>query len=284
MVPEEMESRGGSVPDMVKKLIVTAGSGGYTSPYRRALGTDKYEYIAVPTAGAVSSIPWDDGNVAGVIFSGGADIDPSFYDETAESGTHCSSAHDALDAAVLEAIRGKPIKKMGTCRGAQLLWADSEKAKLYQHIPHHFGDHQATLVEVSYRRGDRRNQPDPSLDLPTTFNINSVHHQACRWDTWEPHNSGSRHPLLLQSGVSEGQTSVEAWCNPDRGNLGFQWHPEWVRPDSDAYYWFEAVVKQFFEPDVEGTDTRVPPHAGCWNSYRCDLTDEVRSVCQDARL
>jgi len=219
----------------------------------------------------VKAIDWN--NVVGVVFSGGADISPDFYGRTADLGTHCSSLHDALDRAVLDAIAGLPIKKMGTCRGAQLLWADSEKAQIVQHIPSHFGDHDATVVATNGQKEDDR--------FPLTFNINSIHHQACIWDSWEPQNSDSRPPRLLQSGIAHGQTAVEAWVNTDRGNLGFQWHPEWVPTDSHAFHWFSDIVKAFF---IEGDSYAdrppwCPLGLTAYAQYRVDLSDEVRNQC-----
>ena len=121
-------------------------------------------------------------------------------------------------------------------------------------------------------------------DVPVDMEINSVHHQACIWDSWEPKGSSSRSPLLLMTGQSDGQTAVEAWCNPDRGNLGFQWHPEWMAEDSVAYQWAQRVIKVFAfgDEDASGSPAgfcTVPSHVYQHQQYRVDLPDEVRNQC-----
>ena len=270
---------------MVKRtLVVTAGYGGYTRPYRHALGED-YTYISISDAAYVSRIDWD--QVYAVVFSGGADICPSFYGRRPLTGTHVSSGHDALDAAVLASIENKPIIKLGTCRGAQLLWAYSEGAQIVQHIPHHFGDHRA------HRHQGRMPAMYPGapgvdmyedLDAPVDMDINSVHHQACIWDSWESNQSGSRAPVLLMTGESEGQTAVEAWCNADRGNLGFQWHPEWMAEDSVAYQWAQRVIKVFAFGDYAASGSTsgfctVAAYVHQPDHRRVDLSEEVRAQC-----
>ncbi len=269
---------------MVKRtLVVTAGYGGYTRPYRQALG-EQFTYISCSTAYEVSRIDFD--TVYAVVFSGGADISPSFYGRDALAGTHVSSEHDQLDAAMLAAVEGKPIKKLGTCRGAQLLWAHSEGAQVVQHIPHHFGDHMATRLGT---RGMMWGRPDeevyPDADAPKEMPINSVHHQACIWDSWESNNSDSRSPILLMTGESDGQTAVEAWCNSDRGNLGFQWHPEWMAEDSEAYQWAQRVIKVFCFGNEEASGSEagfysVPAYTFQPQHHRIDLSDEVRDQCR----
>lgn len=228
---------------MVKKLVITAGYSGYGDPYAAALGDD-YDYASVESPRAVESVDWS--NVAAVVFSGGADIDPAFYNEDDNGVCHTSASHDALDRAVLDAIADYPsIKKMGTCRGAQLLWAVNG-GKLHQHIPNHHGDHVSTIVRLNRSAILEMRKPCMTYPLPTTFHINSIHHQAVDWESWYPvaHYEG-RPPIALQVGEAHEQTAIEAWAMPDAQCLGFQWHPEWMDPDSDAIGWFNNVVRCF---------------------------------------
>lgn len=222
--------------------IITAGFDGYTAPYRRALG-ENYTYRALRTAEQVPLVDWR--NVFAVIFTGGADISTDFYSQRTESRTHTNSAHDALDAACLEAVRQYPdIIKYGTCRGAQLLWAEYG-GMLYQHIDGHHGDHIAELTyqnrhpllingraatasdvdwhrrlqeegrQVTQAARDERYYEVANMSgNAVEFEITSLHHQSLNWDSWDrtkvrrlppsPTTTMPTSPVLLLAGTGGG--------------------------------------------------------------------------------
>lgn len=220
-----------------------------------ALG-DGFTHRVIRFATDVSTIPWNE--VAAVVFTGGADIDPAFYGRKSLSTTYTNSAHDVLDRAVLEAVRGKPIVKLGTCRGAQLLWAD-QGGVLHQHIPNHGRTHGAELMPLPYNSPLARGEvPATARDwveldareleraegAPSdTFTINSLHHQACNWDSWDKRRDNWP-PKLLMMGDSGGQLAVEAWACPQTGCYGFQYHPEWLSDKSLALIWTKGLVRE----------------------------------------
>lgn len=268
----------------MSKLVVTAGFEGYTRPYREALGTDEYDYTSIRDASQVSDIDWS--NVAAVVLTGGADIDPALYGQKAEARTYTSEHHDALDSAVLDAVKMKPIKKFGTCRGAQRLWAE-EGGVLYQHIPHHGRDHVAAVIPfraptASHVILNERRQRDPEwyrrpfpvlqqeLDdltaqleeeeekMPAEFEVTSLHHQSCNWDSWET-KKGTRPPLLLLVGESHGQSAVEAWAAPHHGSYGFQYHPEWMAAATPGYQWTIGAIKTAMGTKDVGNGYIYPP-------------------------
>jgi gamma-glutamyl-gamma-aminobutyrate hydrolase PuuD len=218
--------------------------------------------------------------VAAVILTGGADIDPVFYGRTAESGTYINSHHDALDTAVLDAVRGKNIKKFGTCRGAQRLWAD-EGGELVQHIPHHGRDHMATVVARSRAPDvvrqleaegiavtreaitERRVEVEENAGAAHDFQITSLHHQACIWESWESRRA-SPPPQLLLVGESRGQSAVEAWANPHVWDYGFQYHPEWMNAATPGYQWTIGAIQSAMGVDVTVNYTYPRLHKPRW--------------------
>jgi putative glutamine amidotransferase len=250
------------------RQIITAGYSGYTRPYQAALG-DKYEYTCITDPKHVAGINWDD--VEGVVFTGGADIDPKFYGEAVGPYTHCDSWHDALDEAMLKAMDEHAFDgyKFGTCRGAQLLFAHYLRGKLIQDIPHHERDHPAFILPYDVQ-DDRESveYADTLSEIP----INSLHHQACIWesisDTGAPYQRENEdeysdydvdeQPILLLVGDSEGQTAVEAWQGAESNCLGFQYHPEWLDDNDEGYKWSIAAIQAFAGVGKEHEKYRFP--------------------------
>lgn len=248
----------------MRNLVVTAGFGGYTRPYQDAFNRAdaELEYQSIRGAGEVPAVEWN--RVFAVIFTGGADIDPSFYGEQPTSRTYVNSHHDHLDRAVLNELTDRRlynVYKLGTCRGAQLLWAWNG-GKLQQHIPHHGGDHVAhltysqTLLSKRVRVPEERNVPimrqtafraayfEANPFQPRSFTITSLHHQACDWESWRPGHLTDAPPQLLLAGESNGQTAVEAWHSRPQNILGFQYHPEWMEADSLGYKWTIGAIQK----------------------------------------
>ena len=114
----------------------------------------------------------------GLLLSGGADIDPSYFGETILNDTvKCDPIRDQYEVALVQAFvaEGKPI--MGICRGEQVI-AVAMGGTLYQDLPEQLGfihfdmklRHFVTTEEGSVLRrlfGER-------------FRVNSSHHQAVR--------------------------------------------------------------------------------------------------------
>lgn len=99
-----------------------------------------------------------------VIFTGGSDINPAIYKHKKHYSTYCNAYRDEVEVdAIEEAIKlGIPI--FGICRGFQLLSAMAG-ATLIQDVTNHSGHHNCQILT--------NNHPD----LPTTYNVNSIHHQ-----------------------------------------------------------------------------------------------------------
>ena len=242
---------------MSRTQVVTVGSSGYGAPYQEALGS-KYEYLSVSTPADVADVAWRD--VFAVVFSGGADIDPNLYGEEAEADTHIDEWHDVLDDAVIAAIRRQPsIYKYGTCRGAQRLFCTYLGGKLKQDIPHHYGGHIADLVPFPTRNHIDAEGCSENVAGVGMMAINSIHHQAMRWETvtsaeyfsdmedsedyWDDEPPRRDPPTLLMTGDSEGQTAVEAWVCRSKRCMGFQYHPEWLDRSDTAYQWTQEAIK-----------------------------------------
>lgn len=161
--------------------------------------------------------------VDGVIFSGGPDLDPSYYGETLWNGTvKVDTLRDASDLLLMHAAlsSGKPI--LSICRGEQLMNVVLG-GSLVQDIPSQIGEdvvHSGgALHPVSVEKGSLLY----GFFGQETLLVNSFHHQAVK----EP-GAGVRITARSADGL------VEAY---EYGNqvLSVQFHPEGMARTDPAW-------------------------------------------------
>lgn len=100
-----------------------------------------------------------------VIFTGGEDVHPSFYNQTKLPRTYSNIKRDTKE--MLAYIKALELKKpmLGICRGAQFLTV-MNGGMLIQHVDSHSGDHE---IELLY---------DPQGVVETLkMTVSSTHHQ-----------------------------------------------------------------------------------------------------------
>jgi putative glutamine amidotransferase len=137
------------------------------------------------------------GAMAGLLLSGGADIDPALYDEKPAGSDGVDAARDELElAAWRESVR-RSVPVFGVCRGLQAINVFSG-GKLLQDVPSHAGipygkgEAHSHLLEIEPRSKLGRaiasaapdgvagaDEDDDMLELA----VNTYHHQAVRRDT-----------------------------------------------------------------------------------------------------
>lgn len=184
-----------------------------------------------------------------VVFGGGTDVNPIYYDESRHSTTCCSPQRDEADVKLYELCLDLGIPMFGVCRGAQFLHV-MNGGKLYQDVDNHNGDH--SIWDCDTRKLVRR--------------VSSVHHQACI-----PNKSGGMHIVADVNNKStsrwknatEYQTGpnmdVEAFFYRDTCAFGVQGHPEYRGYDEFAIWTANKINNYLIEnPDlalVQGTDS-----------------------------
>jgi len=175
----------------------------------------------------------------GVLFSGGGDIHPSFYNSQDHPLVdEVDTSRDELELELLHQTiaSGKPF--LGICRGLQLvnvalggsLFEDildqRPEALRHQYAPEYPRDYLAHQVRLE--AGSQLGELIPHPEIQ----VNSLHHQGI--DRLAP---GLRASGYAPDGLIE---SVELPGYPF--GLAVQWHPEWLKDDPDMQNLFSTFI------------------------------------------
>ena len=164
--------------------------------------------------------------VDGVLFSGGADIDPSRYgDETVHEATYGVDAErDSFELDLFRAATARDLPILGICRGIQVVNV-ALGGTLIQDLPsqHHgaaeFGHRQHERGLEDWAVGHEVEAPNADL-FPIFENrrlgVNSFHHQAIR----------DLAPGLIPIAYSPDGVIEAVAAHGGQSLFGVQWHPE----------------------------------------------------------
>ena len=161
--------------------------------------------------------------VDGVIFSGGPDLDPSYYGETFWNETvQVDTLRDVSDLMLMRAALASRKPIMAICRGEQLMNVVLG-GSLYQDLPTQVD----TLVKHGggtwHRIGVEKGSVLYGLFGQDSLTVNSFHHQAVKKVA-----PGIRVTAHADNGI------VEAYEYGDR-LIAFQFHPEGMARTDDAW-------------------------------------------------
>jgi gamma-glutamyl-gamma-aminobutyrate hydrolase PuuD len=168
----------------------------------------------------------------GIVFSGGADVDPARYGAEAHPETDTPQARrDAGELALLTAALERDMPTLAICRGFQLLNV-ARGGDLVQHLPERVGndDHKQVPGEFAVHPVEIRDGSRLAGIVGAGSQVTSHHHQAL----------GQVGAGLVETAWTADGT-LEAVEDPSlRFAIGVQWHPE---AGEDAAL-FEALVEQ----------------------------------------
>jgi len=168
----------------------------------------------------------------GIIFSGGADVDPSIYGAEPHPETDSPQAHrDAGELALLRAALERDLPTLAICRGFQLLNV-VRGGDLIQHLPEEVGHqaHKELPGEFSEHPVEVKAGTRLASLIGARSDVTSHHHQAV----------GRIGEGLVETAWAADGT-LEGLEDPSRRfTVGVQWHPE---AGEDAAL-FEALVEE----------------------------------------
>jgi len=179
--------------------------------------------------------------VAGVVLTGGEDVDPAEYG--AERHPTVESVHprrDACELALVRAVRQRGMPTLAICRGIQVVNV-ALGGTLIQDIPTEHAsqidhdrpkDRDARLHHVSV-------EPKSRLAAAlgeTSLEVNSSHHQAIAKPA-----AGLKITARSPDGIIEGAE----WSDDDWWMLAVQWHPEELTRTAEP--WDRGLFRAFSE-------------------------------------
>lgn len=175
-----------------------------------------------------------------VVFTGGADINPSIYGQEKHPDVTFNRDRDERDTALFQQCYEEGIPMLGVCRGAQLGHA-LLGYPLYQDVDgHEWGDH---------------GMYDP-VNKRYLKNISSSHHQMVvendRMEVYGYSSGTSKKRYVSHDTFEEGShKDVEAFFYRDVCFFGVQGHPEYTGFDEFAH-WTLMRIEDFVNhnPDV----------------------------------
>ena len=186
------------------------------------------------------NIVMDIGKAELVVFTGGEDVTPRYYDAKGHQRTHNNPYRDAREAMIFEDALSRKLPMVGICRGGQFLNVMSG-GSMYQHVESHCGSHEITDVLTG-----------------ETVLVSSTHHQMMK-----PSEKG----LLVASSTLmgsrewyEGEVFKKDTSNEDievvfyqhTRSLCFQPHPEFTGAEYDGMLtYFEKCLERFIYEEVE---------------------------------
>jgi gamma-glutamyl-gamma-aminobutyrate hydrolase PuuD len=168
----------------------------------------------------------------GIVFSGGADVDPARYGADAHPETDTpQTRRDAGEMALLQAALERDMPMLAICRGVQLLNV-ARGGDLIQHLPEEVGsdEHKPVPGQFAVHPVEIKDGSRLAAIVGGSPDVTSHHHQGL----------GRVGDGLVETAWAADGT-LEAVEDPSlRFALGVQWHPEAAE---DAAL-FEALVEQ----------------------------------------
>lgn len=176
------------------------------------------------------------------VFTGGSDVNPTFYGQERHRKTHVCDQRDQEDLLLYQYCMDNGIPMVGVCRGAQFL-AVMQGAKLYQDVDNHTGDHPMydhrthTLIERVSSVHHQMVIPHKGLDVIATSTRSKK-----RW----------RNDLEYDEG---NHADLEAFFYRDVCAFGVQGHPEYNGYNFFGK-WFLKTIEDLIvcNPDIEWKD------------------------------
>jgi putative glutamine amidotransferase len=211
---------------MAIRVALATRSEEKSEPYRRALRLASLEPVTFgPDVGGSLDA------VAGLVLTGGTDVDPSLYGAVAVPETDAPDRlRDDFEVELLRTALSRDMPVLAICRGLQLFNV-VRGGTLIQHLPNTARHKQKTggapvhdvLVEGTMAE----------LFGAARLAVNSRHHQAIEW-TGEGIVVTARDP---EDGVIEGFVMPGA-----KFAMGVQWHPEDMVDDERQHRLFKTFA------------------------------------------
>jgi putative glutamine amidotransferase len=225
------------------------------SPYFHALiaaGAKPEELQLVTHDDAIQVRPR---GVNGLLLTGGADIDPSSYDEQKKyDNVHIDEKRDKFEFSLLGRAIEYRLPVLAICRGAQLANVQF-KGTLYQDLEKQWVPENENARPVCHKQAGNRSEAthtvvvtDPQSRLGQvlrgSYKVNSLHHQGIK---------RPGHGIRITAHAEDGLVEAFETADRDAYLVAVQWHPEELIHSPEQ----RALFEQFLgECRKQGTGNR----------------------------
>jgi len=209
-------------------LIIVIGTRYYGDPLRQIDNV-------VPLTSSKKRILRDPSKISLVLFTGGADVHPSFYkgiDASNVCGTNIE--RDVFEKKIFEYCRRHNIKMTGICRGFQFLNVMAG-GFMYQHIKGHTGAFHNTYFPYN----------------STVLEVTSTHHQLVGLPSgsapiaWAHPSRSGFYIGPLGKRVKPPGYEAEAAVFPNINAMGVQYHPEMLKAGNPCRTHYTSMISDF---------------------------------------
>jgi len=204
----------GGFPESLHHLTLDVYLSGYAQCVLAAGGLPVYVPLDVDPR------PYLD-HLDGLVFTGGADVEPGRYGQAPDGNGHYEPERDELELGLLAGAVDHQVPVLGICRGLQVLNVHAG-GTLHQDVPPH------ARYDVDPGEAVHRVAFEPGTVLHGLYGpdteVNSLHHQCV-----DRLGAG----LVVAARADDG--TIEALEVPGADVLAVQWHPE-MRPVAEPVF------------------------------------------------
>lgn len=175
-----------------------------------------------------------------LVFTGGADVLPSYYGEKTGSKTSCDPKRDELCMNIFKLLHHIP--KLGICRGAQFLTV-AAGGKLIQHVEGHTSKHSTTVAMPGNNRTFNIQVTSTHHQMLFPYNLHKDRFNLIGWSTKHRSNiylNGKNTQMELPSDFVE----PEIVHYPEERALAIQGHPEFTDASGDFQEVTARLIKE----------------------------------------
>jgi len=212
-----------------KDTIIVLGSGIYARPFQEFGKIQLVQGYCLP-----DELDWN--TIKLVVFTGGADVDPTMYEDDKHPSTYSDIHRDKMEAEFYMTALTEEVPMAGICRGSQFLTV-MNGGSLVQNVDSHAiaGTHAITTEE-----GD-------------TVQVTSTHHQMMfpkgkyKILAWA-NGLSSKYEFgkyVARNKEKEPTQEPEAVWYEDTLSLAVQFHPEYMPVDSLGYMYYQSLIKDY---------------------------------------